>query len=162
MANKCILEAGQYAKKGCFEELDQLCARSTAALQKQLTEGAEELPQDNERQFIDDYKAKLPQVKTELFRQLHEAQKKARDHIVSQLPTFIYMDDYKTFRGRANLLDLRTRRNSKSVLSEEDETFLMILKLSSLDLDGLIAQGESGDENILHDRQVDLQDAATT
>ena len=162
LANKCILEAGQYAKKGCFEELDQLCARSTAALQKQLTEGAEELPQDNERQFIDDYKAKLTQVKAELFRQLHKAQKKARDHIVSQLPTFIYMDDYKTFRGRANLLDLRARRDSKSVLSEEDETFLMILKLSSLDLDGLIAQGESGDENILHDRQVDLQDAATT
>ena len=162
LANKCILEAGQYAKKGRFEELDQVCAQSTAALQKQLTEGAEELPQDNESQFIEDHKAKLTQVKAELFRQLHEAQKKALKHIVSQLPTFIYMDDYKTFRGRANLLDLRARRDSKSVLSEEDETFLMILKLSRLDLDGLIEQGESRDENILHDRQVDLQDAATT
>ena len=162
LANKCILEAGKCAKKGRFEELDQVCAQSTAALQKQLTEGAEELPQDNESQFIEDYKAKLPQLKAELFMQLHEAQKKARDHIVSQLPTFIYMDDYKTFRGRANLLDLRARRDSESVLSEEDETFLMILKLSILDLDGLIGQGESGDENILHERQVDLQDAATT
>ena len=73
------------------------------------------------------------------------------------------MDDYKTFQGRANLEGLKERRdNKKLTLSEEDETFLMILTLGGLDLDELIKQGSSEKQDIIHDRQVDLQDAATT
>ena len=73
------------------------------------------------------------------------------------------MDDYKAFRGRADLESLKERLNNKKLtLSEEDETFLMILKLSSLDLDELIKQGESQEQEVIHDRQVDLQDAAKT
>ena len=73
------------------------------------------------------------------------------------------MDDYKAFQGRANLEGLKERLNNKKLgPSEEDETFLMILKLSGLDLDELIEQGESEDHSVIHDRQIDLQDAATT
>ena len=73
------------------------------------------------------------------------------------------MDDYKAFQGRANLEGLKERwHNNNLDLSEEDETFLMILKLSGLDLDNLIEQGKSEDQNVIHDRQIDLQDAATT
>ena len=73
------------------------------------------------------------------------------------------MDDYKTFQGRANLEVLKERRdNEEWALSEEDETLLMIFKLSGLDLDELIKQGESKNQDVIHDRQVDLQDSAMT
>ena len=38
----------------------------------------------------------------------------------------------------------------------------MILELSGLNLDALIQQGESEDQDVIHDRQMDLQDSATT
>ena len=73
------------------------------------------------------------------------------------------MDDYKTFHGRADLAGLKERQDNKKLrLSEEDETFLMILQLAGLDLDDLIKQGESKEQDIIHDRQIDLQDAGTT
>ena len=158
-AMECILEAKRYAKEGRFEELTQLCDRHVAALQKQLTEGNIESQRANETQFIGDYKA---EIKDKLVAD-HSQRQKAKNYIVSQLPTFIYMEDYKTFHGHANLEDLKKRRdNEKLVLSEEDETFLIILKLGGLDLDELIKQGESENQDVIHDRQVDLQDAATT
>ena len=161
-AIKCILEAKRYAKEGRFEELTQVCDRQAAALQGQLAEGNIESQRANETQFIGDYKAEMTKVKDKLVAE-HSQRQKAQDYIVSQLPTFIYMDDYKTFQGHANLEGLKERRdNEKLILSEEEETFLMILKLGGLDLDKLIKQGESENQDVIHDRQVDLQDAATT
>lgn len=73
------------------------------------------------------------------------------------------MEEYKTFRGRAELDGLKERRDSKKLrLSEADETFLMILELSGLNVDELIEQGESEEQDVIHERQIDLQDAATT
>ena len=163
VATKCILEAKQYAKEGRFEELTRrVRARHASALQKQLTKGNIEPQRTNENQFIGDYKAKLTKVKAKLVAESTKHQK-AQDYIVSQLPTFIYMDDYKAFQGRANLEGLKERLNNKKLaLSEEDETFLMILKLGGLDLDKLIKQGESDKQDVIHDRQIDLQDAAMT
>ena len=163
MAIQCTQEATRYAKDGRFEELTRrVRARHAKALQKQLTESNIEPQRANESQFIEDYKAKLTKVKAKLVAESTKYQK-AHDYIVSQLPTFIYMDDYKAFQGRANLEGLKERLNNKKLApSEEDETFLMILKLSGLDLDELIEQGESEDHSVIHDRQIDLQDAATT
>ena len=62
LANRCIQKAEEYAREGRFKELDQVCAQRTAALEKLLSKGAEELPQDNESQFIEDYKTKVTQV----------------------------------------------------------------------------------------------------
>jgi len=88
-------------------------------------------------------------------------QQRAHEYLLQQIPTFIYMDDYKSFRGRADLVAIRHRlHDSGARLGEEDETFLMILRLAGLDLDRLIEQGASRDEHVLHDRQLDLQDAA--
>lgn len=73
------------------------------------------------------------------------------------------MDDYKRFNGRADLEEVKRKRDQKkSLLSEEDETFLMILRLAGLDLDQLIEQGKSTDDQVKHDRQLDCQDAAKT
>ena len=162
-AAKCIQEAKQYAKGGRFLELtSRLRGRHVAALRQRLTVGNIEPQRSNENQFIVNYKTKLAKVKRELVVESGKHER-VRDYIVSQLPTFIYMDDYKRFQGRSNLLGLRERLNNDNMeLSEEDETFLMILKLSGLDLDQLIEQGESQSQHVIHDRQIDLQDAATT
>ena len=162
VATKCILEAKRFAKESRFKELGRVRTRHATALQKRLSEETIEPQRINENQFIGDYKMQLAEVKAKLIAESTKHQK-AQDYIVSRLPTFIYMDDYKTFQGHANLEGLKERRdNKKLTLSEEDETFLMILKLGGLDLDELIKQGSSEKQDIIHDRQVDLQDAATT
>ena len=143
VATKCILEAKRYATEGRFKELTQVRAKHAKALQRRLTEGDNEPQQTSENQFIAEYKTELKKFQANLIAESTKRQK-AQDYIVSQLPTFIYMDDYKAFRGRADLESLKERLNNKKLtLSEEDETLLMILKLSSLDLDELIKQGES-------------------
>jgi predicted ATPase len=95
---------------------------------------------------------------------LHASNERAHDYIITRIPTFIYMDDYKRFRGNAHLDTVKQKlADTKTIpLTEEDETFLMILRLAGLDLDQLVAQGNSRNEDVLHDRQLDLQDAATT
>ena len=162
-AIKCIEEAKQYAKDGRFDELTRrVRTRHVLPLQRRLTGEINDPQRKNELQFIEDYKAKLTEVKAQLVAESAKHQQ-AHDYVVSELPTFIYMDDYKAFRGRASLEALKERlNNNKLVLSEEDETFLMILKLGGLDLEKLIEQGESQEQEVIHDRQIDLQDAATT
>ena len=161
-ATKCLLEAKRYAKDGRFEELKQLRTRHGATLRKKLTQGDTESQRIKEIQFIRDYKEKMTKVNAKLAFEYTKNQK-AKDYIVSELPTFIYMDDYKAFRGRANLEGLKERQDNKKLhCSEEDETFLMILKLGGLDLDKLIEQGKSKDPDVIHDRQIDLQDSAMT
>ena len=155
-------EATQRAREGRFEKLASVRDQHVAALQEQLTEGNPEPQHSNETQFIGDYAAKLTEVEAKLGEELTQYQK-VHASIASRLPTFIYMDDYKTFHGRADLAAIKERHNSTKLrLSEEDETLLMILKLSGLDLDDLIKQGKSKEQDVIHDRQVDLQDASTT
>ena len=150
----------QCAYEGRYEDLVQVCTEHVAALNKHLSEG--NIEQENEIQFIAEYEQELTNIQAKLSAE-RTPQQNAQAYIVSQLPTFIYMDDYKTFRGRADLKSLRELRdNDELTLSEEDETFLMILELSGLGLDELIAQGESGDLGVLHERQLGLQDAAKT
>ena len=161
-STECVREATQCAREGRFDELASIRDRHIAVLEAQLTEGNPEPQHSNENQFIADYTTKLTEVETKLGDELTQDQK-AHDSIVSQLPTFIYMDDYKTFHGRADLAGLKERQDNKKLrFSEEDETFLMILRLAGLDLDDLIEQGESDNQDVIHDRQIDLQDSATT
>ena len=162
VAIKCVQETTQCAREGRFEKLASIRDQHVAALQEQFTEGNPEPQYSNENQFIADYTAKLTEIETTLSEELTQYQK-VHASIVSKLPTFIYMGDYKTFHGRADLAGLKERQDNKKLrLSEEDETFLMILQLAGLDLDDLIKQGESEEQDIIHDRQIDLQDAGTT
>ena len=162
VAMKCVQETTQYAREGHFEKLASIRDQHVAALQGQFTEGNPEPQYSNENQFIADYTAKLTEIETKLGEELTQYQK-VHASIVSMLPTFIYMDDYKTFHGRADLAGLKERQDNKKLcLSEKDETFLMILQLAGLDLDDLIKQGKSKEQDIIHDRQIDLQDAGTT
>ena len=78
----------------------------------------------------------------------------------SRLPTFIYMDDYRRFRGTAQLDEIRSRRDNGQ-LTEEDRTFLTILELSGLNLDELVQLGQGDAENV-EERQYNLSDGAAT
>ena len=161
-ATNYIAEAERCAKEGRFNELADLRTRHTEEMRQHVVDEDPERQHDNEEKFINDYTAYMKKVDAELNVALTLYQK-AREYIVHKLPKFVYMDDYKTFRGRAALDSLRERRNNQGGdLSEEDETFLMILQLAGLDLDHLIEQGQSNRQEIIHDRQIDLQDAATT
>jgi len=161
-SGECVEEAKRFAREGRFGELSALRERHIERLKASLTAGNPQPQHGHENQFIQSYDQQLKGVETRLGTALtmHQC---AHEYLVKQIPTFIYMDDYRSFRGRADLEALKQKReNPKLSLTEEDETFLMILKLAGLDLDQLIKQGASKDENILHDRQLDLQDAATT
>jgi AAA ATPase domain len=54
--------------------------------------------------------------------------------VLGRIPVFIYMDDYRAFRGSA-LLDMVKERKDRNELTDEDKTLITILELSGLDLD---------------------------
>jgi energy-coupling factor transporter ATP-binding protein EcfA2 len=161
-ARECTLEVRRFASEGRFSELAELRKHHDARLRANLTPGNPQPQHTAENQFIQAHSQKLQELESRLGSALSMHQK-AHDYVVKRVPTFIYMDDYKRFMGRADLEAVKQKRDNKKVpLTEEDETFLMILGLAGLDLDELIGQGKSKDDAILHDRQLDLQDAATT
>ena len=160
VAAGCIDEATRFAKEGRFGELKNLASEQIQGLQSNRSEQHPE--RQNEDAFVQAYSQKLEQVRNQLER-ASTMQQRSHDYLVKRIPTFIYMEEYRAFRGSAGLEELKQQRdNPRYKLTQEEETILMILKLSGLDLDKLIEQGASGDQNIIHERQLDLQDAART
>ena len=81
--------------------------------------------------------------------------------ILERIPVFIYMDDYRAFRGSA-LLDMVKERKDRNELTDEDKTLITILELSGLDLDSEFTKGGSNDQNVKEQRQYDLNDAGNS
>lgn len=75
-----------------------------------------------------------------------------------RLPTFIYMDDHKPFQGIAHLDQIKQRKDKKE-LTEQDETFLMILKMAGLDFDEEFQRATIADKE---QRMLDMNDASIT
>ncbi|MDE0243942.1 MAG: AAA family ATPase [Gammaproteobacteria bacterium] len=73
------------------------------------------------------------------------------------IPTFIYMDEHKPFQGSA-YLDQIGQRKSSDQLTDEDKTFLMILKLAGLDFDEEMQKAQSTDKE---QRMLDMNDASS-
>jgi len=65
--------------------------------------------QGQEQDFRDAYLAKLSELAAELEkpRTLHQ---KAHDYIMRRLPSFVYLDDYQTFCGTAQLDEIKARK----------------------------------------------------
>jgi len=78
--------------------------------------------------------------------------------VVNHLPTFIYMSDYRTFTGAAQLDQVKQRKDRQQP-NDEDETLLMIMELSGLDLDEEVRKGNLSDRE---QRQYDLDDGSAT
>ena len=92
--------------------------------------------------------------------ELPAIQSKVHEYVINCLPTFIYMDDYRTFSGTAELTDIKSRRDQNRETAE-DKTFLTILALSGLDLDKLVRLGQGRAADV-EDRHYDLADGAAT
>lgn len=74
------------------------------------------------------------------------------------LPTFIYMDDHRTFVGSAQLDDvLKHKRENK--LTPEEETIIVIMEMSGLDLEEEVQKGGAEDRE---QRILDMNDASDT
>lgn len=80
------------------------------------------------------------------------------DLIHKRLPTFVYMDDYKIFRGSAQLDEVKQRKDRKD-LTTEDETLITIMEMAGLDLDQEVKKGNADDKE---QRMLDLNDASLT
>ena len=74
------------------------------------------------------------------------------------IPTFIYMDDHKPFQGIAYLDQINQRKNDNQ-LTDEDETFLMILEMAGLDFDTELQRATEADRE---QRMLDMNDASLT
>lgn len=74
------------------------------------------------------------------------------------LPTFIYMDDHRTFVGSAQLDDVLKHKNEKK-LSPEEETIVVLMEMSGLDLEEEVKKGGAEDRE---QRILDMNDASST
>lgn len=113
--------------------------------------------QQNEQQYLAQYQAKLQEVAQKLS-SAPSVQKKAHEYVIKRLPTFIYMSDYRSFRGSAQLDQVKQRKD-RNQLTEEDKTLLTIMALSGLDLESEVTKGNQPDRE---QRQYDLDDASAT
>ena len=150
----CIAEVKQFAYQGNFAEIAKL---HDAQRENLDNAGSVERPHsENEAHFIAAYLKLLPQIGAELAA-LPTLARQARDYVIQHLPTFIYMDEHRSFEGTANLDQVKQRLDQPM---PQDETLLMIFKLAGLDLNKLIEQGNAQDQDTIRERQYDLQDAA--
>ena len=76
---------------------------------------------------------------------------KIMDFVGEQMPTFIYMDDYRTFVGSAQLDEIQKHKNEDH-LQPGEETTIMIMNMAGLDLDSEVERGSAVDsEQRMHD-----------
>lgn len=80
------------------------------------------------------------------------------DLALEWLPTFIYMDEHRPFRGSAYLDQINGRSNSNQ-LTDEDKTFLMILELAGLDFASEYERAGTSDKE---QRMLDMSDASAS
>ena len=150
---ECIEEAKRSAHQERFTELAMLAGPHREKLERA---GSADHPRNqDEEQFLSRYVNLLGRISTELAA-LPTMQLKARECIIKHLPTFIYMDDYRSLEGTAHL-DQVLQRITEPM--PQDETLLVIFKLAGLDLRKLSEQGNSYDSGTIRERQYDLQDA---
>lgn len=153
-ADKCISEVVRLTREGRYTDLKATQNQHRNLLQEAKTPGNPNPQHQNEEQFINSYSSMLSQVcgKIDNIPTMH---RNAHEYIVNCIPTFIYMDDYREFQGTALLDQVKSRHENPT---PEDETFLIILKLSGLNLDDLIQKGNSNSQEDKHERQLDLED----
>ncbi len=153
-AQEYLSEVTRLAHEGRFTELAELHNRHIPALQGLYTTGAQ---RQNEENFVSRYGDKLREISKKLA-EAPTIQRKAHEYVIGHLPTFIYMSDYRSFTGTAQLDQVKQRKD-RGGLTEEDKTLLTIMELSGLNLDAEVQKGNLPDRE---QRQYDLDDASET
>lgn len=157
VSRNCSEEAKRLAYEGRFSELAALREKQRQTLTASFTPGNPQPQHQHESQHLGAYMAALGEVETKL-KQAPSIQEKAHEFVISKIPTFIYMDEYRAFTGSAQL-DQVLQRMGRNNLTEEDKTLLMILNLSGLTLEEEVTKGNSADRE---QRQYDLDDASVS
>lgn len=80
------------------------------------------------------------------------------DFVHECLPTFIYMDDHRTFVGSAQLDEVLKHKKEKK-LTPEEETIIVIMEMSGLVLEDEVKKGDAEDRE---QRILDMNDASNT
>jgi energy-coupling factor transporter ATP-binding protein EcfA2 len=156
-ASACGDELLRLAREGRFEAMASFPEEAHKRLQGARNQTGQQPQYQNEEAFMHQFRGALTSVTMKL-KDAPSIRMKAHDYVVSRLPTFVYMDEYRAFTGTA-LLDQVKQRKDRHQLSDEDTTLLTIFALAGLDLDMQVrAAGESNREQ----RQYDLSDAAAT
>ena len=133
-ATRCLEELISLVEQERFTELNDLTQEHKSLLQEtRVTPGTDSYYEEG--WFINTYDTTLNEL-TELWHQLPSIESKVNDYLVSRLPTFIYMDDYRIFTGAAQLDEIKARKDSGN-LTDADKTFLTIMSLSGLDIESV-------------------------
>lgn len=80
------------------------------------------------------------------------------DFVHNRMPTFVYMDDHRTFVGSAQLDDVLKHKQSNQ-LSAEEETINVIMEMAGLALEDEVRKGS---EENREQRILDMNDASQT
>lgn len=155
-AQECMDDSRRLAFEGRFADLSEVTTTHGNNLQAIVNDGYP-LDPATAQKFINDYQGKLRQI-VEQLPKLQSVQHKAHEYIMSRLPVFIYMSDYRAFTGTA-LLDQVKQRKDRNILSEEDKTLITIMELAGLNLD---EEAEKANLPDREERQYDLDDASST
>ena len=156
-ANECLGQVKNLANEKQFADLKPLVKKHEVLLRQKRVEEHKD-SYSIEGQFINRYLSYLNQL-AERIQQVPTPLSKAHKFITENLPTFIYMNEYRTFSGNAHLKDVQSRKNDGR-LTEADKTFLMILHLSNLDLDKLVQIGQKNNQEESRERLRDVRDGA--
>lgn len=154
---ECRAEVRRLAHEGRFTDLSQLQAQHTTKLQAAYTPNNPAPQHQHEEQYLGQHAGKLQEVSQRLLA-APSMQKKAHEYVVTRLPTFIYMSDYRAFTGTAQLDQVKQRKD-RGQASEEDRTLVTIMDLAGLDLEAEVKKGGAADRE---QRQYDLDDASAT
>ena len=156
-ADECLKEARHLASEGQLTELTELAQKHESLLREAISPS--DPPQQIEAGYTNQYLRGLSRL-VQTLGQLPSIQSEVHEYVTNRLPTFIYMSDYRSFSGTAQLNEIKSRQDSNS-LTEEDKTFLTILNLSALDLEDLVRFGQGNAETV-EQRQYNLDDGAAT
>lgn len=84
------------------------------------------------------------------------AKKQIEETIAKWIPTFIYMDDHKPFKGVAYLDQIKQRKDHNQ-LTDEDKTFLIILDMAGIKFEEEFGRAMVADKE---QRMLDMNDAS--
>ncbi|MCL2647112.1 MAG: AAA family ATPase [Phycisphaerales bacterium] len=153
-AKECRQEAVRLASEGRFTDLTTLWNKHSPSLQPRSSNNPH---RQNEQNFVNGYGNQLKQIASQLA-SAPSIHKKAHEYVVKCIPTFVYMDEYRSFRGTALLEQVKQRVDSGKP-TEDDQTLITIMTLAELKLDEEVKKATASDRE---ERQYDLSDAAAT
>jgi len=154
-AEELAKEARRLAHEGRFSDLENVHSEHVPLLKQVMSPENQNPQRQNEQQYITQYQSRLQEIAKQLSK-APSIQKKAHEFVISRIPTFIYMSDYRAFTGTAQLDQVLQRQKQPT---EEDKTLITIMELSGLDLKSEVEKGKQADRE---QRQYDLDDASAT